>query len=106
MGDNKRSVTTQSTDMAIEETELRDLPDEDQRQEDVKARRSKKGQRRKTRAGGNKLEETDLNNASGRKENIGKSDTENEDRIKNDISEHPAREKNTNIVKERRRKKG
>ena len=31
---------------------------------------------------------------------------ENEDRIKNDISEHPAREKNTNIVKERRRKKG
>ena len=87
---------------------MRELADGDERQEDLKARRSKKGQRRKGRSRGNKLEETDLNNAGERKDNIGKSDTENEDRIKNDISEHPgpAKEKNTNIVKERRRKKG
>ena len=86
---------------------MRELANEDEREEDAKARRSKKGQRRKTRPKGTKLEETDLNNAGGRKENIAKSDTENEDRIKNDISDHhPAREKNTNIVKERRRKKG
>ena len=92
--------------MAVEETELREVADEDERQEDLKARRSKKGQRRKARTRESKLEETDLNNAGGRKENVAKSDTENEDRIKNDISDHPAKEKNTNIVKERRRKKG
>lgn len=92
--------------MTIEETELREVNNEEEKQEDLKARRSKKGQRRKTRTRGSKLEETDLNNAGGKKENVGKSDTENEDRIKNDISEQPAREKNTNIVKERRRKRG
>lgn len=47
--------------------------------------------------------EEDLNNGKP-KENFSKSDTENEDRIQNDISDAP-KEKNTNIVKERRRKK-
>ena len=47
--------------------------------------------------------EEDLNNEKP-KENFSKSDTENEDRIQNDISDAP-KEKNTNIVKERRRKK-
>ena len=70
--------------MAIEETELREVANEEERQEDLKGRenrRPKKGQRRKTRTRGSKLEETDLNNAGGKKDNIGKSDTENEDRI-------------------------
>ena len=48
---------------------------------------------------------SDLNNVSERKE-VSKSDTENEDRIKNDISDSAShKEKNTNIVKERKKKK-
>ena len=46
-----------------------------------------------------------MNNANGKKEILSKSDTENEERIQNDISDNPSKEKNTNIVKEKRRKK-
>ena len=51
------------------------------------------------------LDETDLNNSTNKKENLSKSDPENEDRIQNDISDNPTKEKNINIVKEKRRKK-
>ena len=42
-----------------------------------------------------------MNNTTSKKENISRSDTENDktERIKNDISDNPTKEKNTNIVK-------
>ena len=62
-----------------------------------KQERRRKSKRRELRS--------DLNNVSERKD-ISKSDTENEDRIKNDISDSIShKEKNTNIVKERKKKK-
>ena len=46
-----------------------------------------------------------MGGANSKKEIQSKSDTENEERIQNDISDNPSKEKNTNIVKEKRRKK-
>ena len=49
-----------------------------------------------------------LNNEASDKKDYSKSDTDNEDRIQNNISEHTKetkREKNTNVVKEKKEKK-
>ena len=71
-----------------------------------KEKRSSSERRKKSRKREPVVEETNLNNSS-KKENVSRSDTENDatDRIRNDISENVPKEKNTNIVKEKKRKK-
>ena len=63
------------------------------------------GSERKKKSKKKEINDENLNNANGKKEILSKSDTENEERIQNDISDNPSKEKNTNIVKEKRRKK-
>ena len=63
------------------------------------------GSERKKKSKKKENNDENLNNANGKKEILSKSDTENEERIQNDISDNPSKEKNTNIVKEKRRKK-
>ena len=81
--------------------ELENSDDEETKTKDKK--RSKIG---KKRAKKKEPEENDLNNQRDKtKGYVSKSDTENEDRIQNDISDNPAKEKNTNIQKDRKKKK-
>lgn len=97
--------------MASEETELREVVTVNKHDAIENIRETedqgKKEKKRKLKNKVRKHQETDLNNVSEKKDNgFNKSDTENEDRIKNDISDRPTKEKNTNIAKEHRRKKG
>ena len=98
----------------IENTQQRmeDLSNDDgNKAEKKRERRSKKLNTEKKKKARKKeedlQEEADLNNSAVKRENVSRSDTENEDRIKNDISEIPStsKEKNTNVVKEKKRKK-
>ena len=82
--------------------ELQEISNEEKRHQRLK---KKSGSEKKKKSRKKEIIEEDLNNANSTKEVQSKSDTENEERIQNDISDNPSKEKNTNIVKEKRRKK-
>lgn len=57
-------------DMELEHMSLREVVNEDKENSRKKEKRAKKEKRRKSRSRGRNVEETDLNNASEKKDNI------------------------------------